>query len=185
MARRANDLLDVFRLGSAEGRTTGRGASKGRGGSKGGGGKGRSGRASQPDGVVLTSRQVVLGSSVLVLLLVLAFMAGLGFGKGRGEALRHDTPKPEGALYIRGTMPDISRTTGRPPDLEKIVEDLGAMGLEPQYVHIDEAANRLIPIHIGPFTSADSANQWLAELRKARLASEWPFRFGEPVFLER
>ena len=116
MARKATDLLDVFRYGEGddgEGRAAGgRTASKARP-SKG------SRRAARKragfDGMILTRRQVILGASVCCLLVALSFVLGLSAGSPGGDTPAASRTTPAGAgIIVRGQLPAMDPASQRP-----------------------------------------------------------------------
>lgn len=185
MARRTTDLLDVFRD---------RGA-------------GRSGKPEEPaapkapkkpfDGLFLLPRQLLLGSSVVVLLLVFAFVLGLSMGRRGGsggtEALQANAARAEDPeanvrrVYVLGRAP-VTSATGLAANEPAKLRDLLASdryGVDPARIWIaaDPNDSQQWIVFLGPFAHEKQATDYLSShrLTTARLGgSHAPFQ--RPVY---
>ena len=186
MARRTTDLLDVFRD---------RGA-------------GRSGKAEEPaapkaprkpfDGLFLLPRQLLLGSSVVVLLLVFAFVLGLSMGRrsgsGNGQALQANAPRAEDPeanvrrVYVLGHVPVTSTTGLAANEPAKLRDTLTSdrFGVDPERIWIAADPNdpQQWVVFLGPFANQKQVTDYLNvhRLTTARIGgSHAPFQ--RPVYL--
>ena len=191
MARKATDLLDVFRHGgdhddgdsrvvsSDRARAAKRAKAKRKAPGKGKGtGKGF-------DGLILTKRQVVLGASVCCLLVALSFVLGLSAGRPSTDTPAASRTAATGQIVIRGTMPSVHPGNQRPLDVETIREDLvREYRIPASNLRIRRAGGQLI-LEIGVFQSRGQAEQWLQDsaLDMAHLYGSNPFAPAEYVTL--
>src|SRR5262245_31965965 len=180
MPRRTTDLLDVFRAErpSPGGRPAGDAAP--------------SGPKRTFEGLFLVPRQLLLGSCVVVLLLVFAFVLGLSVGR-RGtpppsNALQGNTPRTtrpaEVGHYVVGRVPyvDAARQARIAPAVlrDRLVENYG-VPTERIWVR-DDADGKQWRLYIGPFASQQQAMEFLMKhtLIKAKLGPGYPFE--TPVY---
>ena len=185
MARRTTDLLDVFRD---------RGA-------------GRSGKPEEPatpkapkkpfEGLFLLPRQLLLGSSVVVLLLVFAFVLGLSMGRrsggGNGQALQATSARGQEAVadtpgvYVLGRVPVTNAAGLAANEPAKIFALLTSerFGVDPARLWI--AADPNDPqqwiLFMGPFATETQATEYLRShrLTTARVGGSH-FPFQRPVY---
>ncbi len=191
MARKATDLLDVFRFGDEDGdeRTrhdTARGnrraspKKKRRDAREAGQRRGRW----RVESLQLGRRQILLACSAVALLLMLSFVLGLSTGRaGQGAtpgqaALHRKTPA---YLVIRGTLPLLDPTT-RKPILPSHVADIlkRDYGLRRGQLQMHRADGQLV-IDVGPFPSEAGAREYLRKsgLEMMHLYMKDPFRWPE------
>jgi len=200
MARKATDLLDVFRFGDEEddarAQRDGRAADSKSGSSKGARRKKAAGkknakaqRASAAPGsrrrlesLILNRRQLVLAGSAMALLLMLSFVLGLSTGrpgKAAGDAaIQRTTPS---YLVIRGTLPLLDPTTRKPIEPRHVADILKRdYGLRRSQLQMHGANGRLV-IEVGPFPSEAQARDYLRQsgLEMMHLYMEDPFRAAE------
>ena len=166
MARKATDLLDVFRYAGDGDDGDGRVVSsdRGRKGSK----KKKARKAKSKgadkgfDGVILTRRQVILGASVCCLLVALSFVLGLSAGRPGSE----DTPAASrtaanGRVVIQGEMPAIHLSTQRPIDVDAVRSELVRVyGVPSGNLRISSRDGRIL-LQIGLFGSKEEAQAFL------------------------
>lgn len=180
MAKRANDLLDVFRGASSQGSSTPRRARKKQGG------RSSSKRRGGPEGVFLAPRQVLLVSSAMVLLLVLAFTVGLGVGRGgfgSGTAALQKKAAPT-FYWIRGSIPSRDVVGGRPVDRDALLVELGKeLGLQRRNLAAVPADGDLLHVYVGWWTTQAEAQAYLRLKHLDSLRLKWgaPFHFAEIV----
>ncbi len=176
MGRRSTDLLDVFRPGVQGPAPAKPSAPKRRSSSS-------SGRF---QGFFLGPRQLVLGSSVALLLLVLSFTLGLGVGRkaGRGataadvQSLRRETT----VWVLKGRLPRVDPNTGGELTAEKVAVELQRMYRIPaERVRVAVGEDGLT-VAIGPFANEKEAARFYQQQRMQalRLWSSFPFRFSKP-----
>ncbi len=185
MAKKATDLLDVFRLGSAENasRAARSSASRKRKPSK---------RRSGPpeEGIQLGGRQLLLASCIGVLLIVLAFTVGLGVGRrgvmDTGPSLSRGTPASN-VYWIRGTLPTHDHVMNGPVIPGEVVRELYEWHkIHPDRVRISLGPKKsLLQIDVGPFPTAAAAEAFHKDqnMKVIRLRHGSPFRF-ESVLAE-
>jgi hypothetical protein len=188
MARKATDLLDVFRHGGdEEPDDSGRVASGDR--------KRAAKRAQQKqkqkardkaqaskgfEGLILSKGQLVLAGSACCLLLVLSFVLGLSTGRpGPQEiaAIRKDVPAKATLVMIRGELDQVHPATQRAISPSQLRSDLmGDFSVPAGNLRIRTEGGRLI-VEIGPFKSPESARAWLQRegLDMAHLYGSDPF----------
>lgn len=192
MARKANDLLDIFRYqpegadeadgGAREKKRQRRDPNKGR--SAGGGtrtGSAGSGRGSKkaarakrvarrPGGdgyrLDLTQRHVVLGGSVLALLLVLSFTLGLAAGRGKDGGSEEVSLQRSAArghsFYVSGTIPNILPSTGQRVRGKRIQQELMEDFLLERSRFKIFSGKNEWRITVGPFASDADARRFVA-----------------------
>jgi hypothetical protein len=185
MARKATDLLDVFRFSDDGGdddshSDRGRGASKAR--------KPKKKETAKPrqrvQGLILNRRQIVLGSSAIALLLVLSFVLGLSTGRS-GPATQPTKIERRTAtrFAIRGSLPLLDKATQKAIEPKAVAAILKRdYGLDRDHLQLGKADGRLI-IDVGPFRSERAAREWLesSNLEMLHLFMEDPFRWPEYV----
>lgn len=175
MGRKATDLLDVFRLASGE-PAAAKTESKRHARKP----KKKQKQRKRFEGVFLAPRQVLLGSAVLLLLVVLSFTVGVGFGRSGGDgtdlapALSRTTQ-----WYIRGSLKEVDAIRGTVVDPAEVAEDLVDMHQVPR----DRISVRTKPeggvyVFVGPFASEAQARRYFGEmaLGPARVRGGVPFR---------
>lgn len=180
MARKATDLLDVFRYGggddddknvtsSSRGRTAKQAKRKKRAAPSGKKGF---------DGLILTRRQVVLGASVCCLLVALSFVLGLSAGRpGDDTPAASRTAGAETAIVIRGTMTAVNPSTQKAIDVEDLRRELvHEFRVPSDSLRIRAEEGRLV-LEIGVFASQEAAESWLKQraLDMAHLYGSSPF----------
>jgi hypothetical protein len=179
MGRRSTDLLDVFRPGGGSGSEPRREASAK---------KPRAPKSPRApfEGMFLGPRQLILGGSVAVLLLVLSFTVGLGVGRQAGRAGESPAPpslRRETTVWVvRGSLDRVDAATSTELSEERVLEEMGRRfpWLPRERVRLD-AAGGSIAITVGPFRDEREAEGFLAtRLRSARLWSKFPFRLSKP-----
>jgi hypothetical protein len=180
MPRKSTDLLDVF------------GAGRGSGGGRTPPSKPpaapREPKSRRPfEGVFLGPRQVVLASSIGVLLLVLSFTVGIGVGKSGGKrpdgapALKREST----AWILRGELSRIDAARGEDVTEARILQELERrFGVPRTMVRID-VTTEPATIVIGPFPTEADARAFLDSKRLvlARLGSGAPFRYSKPLMV--
>ncbi len=176
MAKRANDLLDVFRLASGQGDGS---APRGRGRRK---ATPRARKKKAADGVFLQPRQVVLLSSTVVLLVVLAFAAGLGYGRrgSSGIALqRRSAHDANIAWWIRGKLRSKDDLTGHAIAPEAVIRELlSRYNIAEDYVRVVPEDSERLAIFLGPFSSEAKAHAYYEAQRLGTLRLRW----GSPFY---
>ena len=183
MAKKATDMLDVFRLGSAESAPS----RKRRSSAKQSRPAARR-ASSSADGIQLGGRQLLLASCVGVLLIVLAFTVGLGVGRRGlttgGPQLNRPTAIAD-HYWIRGQLPGHDRLIDAPVNPSDVVRELQQVHKIP---HGLVAIRRLpkdgaLEIDVGPFPSKTDAEAFRSarSMKMIRLPTGSPFRFAEVV----
>jgi hypothetical protein len=178
MARRTTDLLDVFRDR----------------------GTGRSGKPEEPaqpkapkkpfEGMFLLPRQLLLGSSVVVLLLVFAFVLGLSMGRRGGnstQALQANTARAQEAesntpgVYVLGRVP-VTNPGGLKRNEPTAIRDMltaDRFGVDPARLWIAADPNDAQQwiLTVGPFANKKQAADYLMShrLTTARIGGALPF----------
>ena len=137
-------------------------------------------------GLVLSARQVWLGGSAAALLLLLTFFLGLAMGRGDDSdtpstQLRKDTPPQY--VMVQADF-SLRRPSGKAMTRREVAHELTQKFGVPAKAIIDIRAegDRMV-VELGPFRSADSANEYLEKwgLPAAHLNLEAPFRFHDVV----
>jgi hypothetical protein len=191
MARKATDLLDVFRFSSdaPKGSKKDKRAEKRRERSEASPGSPTQTRAPRArfEGIFLPPRQMLLGGSVLVLLLALSFTVGLGVGRSSASPTAPDASGPSlrretYAWALRGEIPKMDVARAEAPTETRIVRELGRKyGVPSDKLRVDAKGDPVV-IWVGPFETEEAATAFLAarNLGTARLWSAAPFRFTKP-----
>jgi hypothetical protein len=173
MPRRDSDLLAVFRPSSSGGP---------------GGAKPPADRKPGPrrrfEGVFLGPRQVLLGSSVVVLLLVLSFTVGIGVGRsGERSGVAPSLERETAVWVLRGRLGAMDFARAETLDAEGIARELESKyGVPRRMVRVD-GTGEPIWVTIGSFRTREEAQRFLTEhrLATARLGSAAPFRTAVPI----
>jgi hypothetical protein len=187
MARKATDLLDVFRFSSEGGGDDSGSAPKKRRPSrkqaakkKGGGGR----RKARFEGIALNRRQVVLASSAIGLLLILSFFLGLAAGGSGGDDTDAALERRAARRYvIRAFVPLVDPAARKPADPVRLARNIARdYGIDPRNLRARRRGAD-IAIDIGPFPSRDEARRWLERsgLELCRIHMQDPFRFPEYI----
>jgi hypothetical protein len=187
MARKATDLLDVFRYGGGDDdddRAGGKPARRARTPRR----RKRSGASRREpaprerpgfQGLILSRRQLVLAGSAMLLLLVLTFVVGVSAGRPSrtqgGRALNRTALRD--MLMVRGTMPALDRATRKEVDLRevrRILEERHHVPPANLRIHVEHG---LVRIDIGPFRSERRAREYVerTQLDTAHLFGADPF----------
>lgn len=193
MSRRATDLLDVFR---AERPEPGR-ASSSRGTGERGPEKPAAASAAQRafEGLFLYPRQLLLGSAVVVLLLVFAFVLGLSVGRRGGAAASTaalarsegrtglEAPADETRVFVLARVPYVDKgraTPNEPRALERSLVDLRSVPPERLWI-LDEPASQGWLLVLGPFADKPRAAEFLRDrtLTRAKIGGVYPFESAE------
>ncbi|MDJ0975858.1 MAG: hypothetical protein QNJ98_15465 [Planctomycetota bacterium] len=163
MARKASDLLDVFRLrpessggdSSPKRKASGRGSKASKQPKR-----KKTTRTSRPSEVVLslTRRQMMYAGCVGVLLMALSFTLGVTLGGGNGDddgpALRRDAPIE---WYILGELPMRSEPAAREVDVQRAAVKLRhELGVAVDKLKLSKTQTHY-RLWIGPFESRDDA----------------------------
>jgi len=163
MAKRTHDLLDVFRPGPS----------------------GRSGKPAAKgvtaDGIFLAPRQVLLLASTLVLLVVLAFTAGLGYGRSpRRAMLDHTVRTTEPAtIWIKGTLSSQGSTASAPLTAEAVIRTLRReFGISGGNVRVIPEGQGRYGVYLGHFPSEAKAKAYLQRKQLDLLRLPW----GSPFY---
>ncbi|MHC5010923.1 MAG: hypothetical protein ACYTG6_08240 [Planctomycetota bacterium] len=179
MGRKATDLLDVFRQASGEpstgGREPRRGASRPKKAPK---------QRRRFEGVFLAPRQVLLGSAVLLLLVVLSFTVGVGFGRSGGGGDAAPALSRTTQWYIRGSLKEVDAIRGTVVDPAEVAEDLADMHQVPrERVSVRTKPDGGVFVFVGPFASEAQARRYFGEmaLGPARVRGGVPFRRAEYI----
>lgn len=195
MARKASDLLDVFRLkpadpegddaasrkaasrksGSRKERKaakTGRGSSSSGSSSK----RRRSGGGAGDEVVSVSRRQLVYAGSVVVLLMALSFTLGVSMSgdSGAQPALKKETPKH---WYIVGYVSKTSLLADKKVDIRKAATELfHRFGVSRKLLMIHDLGTRY-RMRLGPFDSKDEGYRYAEryQLSGFNHAGEAPF----------
>jgi hypothetical protein len=184
MARKATDLLDVFRYGGDEDENdSGQGVSSERRRSK----KKRKKAVAKPPadrkgfrGLILSQRQVVLAGSACCLLVVLSFVLGVTAGRpGSGDtpAIRKDVADSSRWFVIQGELDQVHPATQKALDPAKVRTDLVRdYRLRSQNLRIREGDRSLL-LEVGPFRTEQRARDFLRDsgLDMAHLYGADPF----------
>ena len=182
MARKATDLLDVFRFaddgdgGTADDAKRGGGA-KGR--AKKGGATKRKAAANRSgfDGLILTKRQVILGASVCCLVVALSFVLGLSAGRPDTDTPAASRTAATGRVVIRGVMPAVHPATQNPLDPAALHAELvREYQLPAGNLRVRRVGGQLY-LEIGLFDSKAQAEEFLRDrgLDMAHLYGADPF----------
>jgi hypothetical protein len=175
MGRRSTDLLDVFRPGGGSGSEPRRETPAK---------KARAPKSPRTpfEGLFLGPRQLVLGGSVAVLLLVLSFTVGLGVGRKAGRA--GDGAAPTALLrtttiwVVRGSLDRVD-PTGAEITEDRVREEMARRF--PWISHRIDASGSTIVVTAGPFRDEREAATVLeTRLRTVRLWTKFPFRLSKP-----
>jgi hypothetical protein len=180
MARKSTDLLDVFR---AEKRVAESGPAR------------PSPKAPREkrsfEGLLLLPRQLLLGGSVLVLLLVFAFVLGLSVGRrgAEGDAaalsaqIRRDAAPTKRAWFVVGRVPLVDPVRQAANEPLRLYGDLvHAKGVSADRIWIqDDPTRQHLQVLLGPFTDKRQATDFLmrANLLVARLGGVSAFQSPE------
>ncbi len=163
MARRATDMLDVFR---AEHPAPGDGARS----------KERAAPAKRGfSGLVLLPRQILLCSAVVLLLLTFTFVLGLSVGRrdgsgdvaggAGGQSLSRDNPRgPQARLiYVEARVPYMDPARHVANDPATLVENLvRTRGVSRDHIWItDDIAAQRLRVLIGPFPGSEEGVEYL------------------------
>jgi hypothetical protein len=186
MARKATDLLDVFRLAGEPGEEAPEGEARGTRRAAAHKRKAPRPARRRVRGMILNQRQLLLGGSAIALLLVLSFVIGLSAGRGgrssgSGEALSATTAPRWFA--IRGTLPQLDPATQKPVDPSQVMAILQRdYGLQPAQVVMRPSGDQLV-LEVGPFPSEEKARAYHrdAGLEMIQLHMHDPFRWPEYV----
>ncbi len=194
MARKATDLLDVFRHGGGDDdddrshvvesdrARTRRTKKKSKARAKAAGRKGF-------DGVILTKRQVILAASACCLLVAGSFVLGLTAGRpgaGDGPAMQRSSDA-ESVWVIRGAMHAINPGTQKAVDVDELRGQITReFGVPNRNLRIYPQQGRLV-LEIGPFGSEQRALDYLRKsgLDMAHVSGADPFLRREVVRLSR
>lgn len=188
MARKATDLLDVFRFSNEDGDDTertpkARPKRPKRAGKKKAAARG-DGRRSRFEGISLNRRQVLIASSAVGLLLLLSFFLGLAAGgsdSGDGSA---SLERREARRYvIRARVPLVDPARRKQADPAALKQALSRdYRIHSRNLRVRRMGADVV-IDIGPFASRDKARQWLERsgLELWRVHMQDPFRFAEYV----
>lgn len=165
MMRRDEDLLSLF--DSRRRAETRARAERANSRSKGTGSRRAPRTKGEGAGLVLTQRQVLLGSCVGTLLLVLAFFTGLAAGRPSsgvaGTSLQREAARgPRKAIRIRFESMDMA--TGRPVSRADLQRRMLTDWRIPQesVLAVTASAGRWI-VDIGPFSSEQAADAWIRQ----------------------
>jgi len=189
MARKATDLLDVFRLGgqASESERAEDAPKRRERGERKARARREPRRESSEPVLSLTRRQVVLAGSALGLLLVLGFTLGLATGRaGGGDRAEPALQRTTGSAYwIQGRIDAMDMVNLRPVDSHEVLRDLVLrFGLPKDGVRILPEKTDLV-IEIGPFASLERAQAYAKanRLDLINVRSSAPFRW--PRFVEK
>lgn len=190
MARKASDLLDVFRLKPADptgddaasrksgARKKSKAAKAGRKSSASGGSakRRRSGSSTGDEVVSVSRRQLVYAGSVVVLLMALSFTLGVSMsGDGAAQpALKKETPKD---WYIVGYVSKTSLLADKKVDIRKAATELfHRFGVARKLLMIHDLGTRY-RMRLGPYESKDEAYRYAEryQLSGFNHAGEAPF----------
>ncbi len=191
MSRRSTDLLDVFRSERAQ---PGRGAA-GRASDRGPDAEPRAGAGRRAfQGLFLEPRQLLLGSSVVVLLLVFAFVLGLSVGRrgatpGAAALARTEGREAAGLLgddtrvFVLGRVPymDMTRATqNEPQTLFRSLTEMRTVPADRLWI-LDEKESQAWVVVLGPFPDKPRAAEFLRQLNltRARVGGSYPFEAPE------
>jgi len=180
MAKKATDLLDVFHLGAAEQAPS---TSRRRTGSM-RKTKGRRNAAHASEGLFLARRQVLLASSVFVLLLVLAFTVGLGVGRHGAHTARTALDRTTTTVWVlRARIDRYDAIRSRHITYEDLLRALEQGGIPPSSVRVDADAEDAFAVLVGPFADEAQARTWRKNsgIDRVRIGNQSPFRFAQVV----
>lgn len=186
MARKATDLLDVFRFNNEDGKDDHE-RKKRRKAAATGTRKRKSARRAAGkssggfEGIHLSPRHLLLASCACVLLLVLSFTLGLATGRPSGSARQAPALKRETPVVIRTKLPLIDPANSKPTDPKRIRRKLRhEHGIKDHHLRIWRDGSYLV-LEVGPFQSEASARSYLRSsgLELAHINMEDPFRWPE------
>lgn len=188
MARKASDMLDVFRLRPESSGTDSKPKQKTGRGSKASTKPKRTkaSKSARAEDVVLslTRRQTMYAGCVGVLLLALSFTLGVGLGGGDegqgGPALRRDAPQP---WYILGELPMASALSQKDIDIRDAARQLRReLAVAQDKLSLSKTRNRY-RLWVGPFDTRDAAFRYHAnyQLDTFRHQGISPFNPGQFV----
>jgi len=181
MARKATDLLDVFRYGGGDDD-----ADRSRTASTPRARKARTPKAPKApakrrafEGLILSKRQLILTGSAMLLLVVLSFVIGLSAGRPGSGRTDPAAQRTTGAtmLMIRGAMPSLDPATRRPIDPSEVLQVLARdYHLSARYVTVKVSEGQIL-IDIGPFRSEQRARMYMerAQVDVIRIHGADPF----------
>jgi len=189
MARKATDLLDVFRFADEseddqaqrDDRRGRKRAPKERPAKRAAAAPSRRGAEGRggAEGLQVNRRQLVFGSSAIVLLLVLSFVLGLSTGRSRtptgGAAIQRQVPR---RIAIRGELPRLDPATQQPVEPAEVARLLKRdFGLDAKHLRVEPRDGFLV-IDVGPFNSEEAAARYLRDsgLELLHLHMDAPFR---------
>ncbi len=178
MARKATDLLDVFRFADDDGDGKGAAASKARPTSKASAAKKAKAKGGRGfDGLILTRRQVILGASVCCLVVALSFVLGLSAGRPGEPTPAASRTAGASKVVIRGTMPAVNPSTQNPLDPAELHAELVREYRVPRgNLRVREVGGRLY-LEIGLFDSRQEAEAFLE-----RLGLDMAYLYGTAPF---
>ncbi len=185
MARKATDLLDVFRYGGDEDEndpsqvvSSAQRRSKAKKKKK-AAAKRAAGRKGFR-GLILSQRQVVLAGSACCLLVVLSFVLGVTAGRpgsATTPSIQKDVSESSQWVVIQGEMPQVHPATQKALDPATVHGDIVRdYRIRTQNLRIREGAGVLI-LEVGPFRTDERARDFLRDsgLDMARLYGADPF----------
>jgi hypothetical protein len=191
MARKATDLLDVFRFNNEEEeggheskqrRKAAARAASAAGKTKAATARKKKSRGAS-DGITLSARQLLLASCAGVLLLVLSFTLGLATGSPSGSAPTEAPLARQTLVMIRATVPLVDPASRQKADPERIRRQLmHEFPIKSQHLQIHEEGAHLV-LEIGPFTSEQKADAFRRStgLELAHINMQDPFRWVDIV----
>ncbi len=180
MARKATDMLDIFRFEPEDGgdgrKRPKKGAGKRKQTAKPRATKRNATAGSRGGAFPMQRRHMMLGGSVVGLLLVLAFTLGLAAGKGGGTTT--PTLSAETQIFVLGKVPELDWQTQSRTNPERIRRLLRKeFAVDASLIRL-QTKNGEHWIYLGPFRTKDDARRYLERkgLDQGEIGTGYPFR---------
>jgi hypothetical protein len=184
MARKATDLLDVFRFSGEGEQDDAKPSRQRRARKRANRGAGKGAGRTRFEGIQLNPRQLLLASSALLLLLVLSFTLGLATGRpDAGSEASAALTRRSSQVAIRARLPMVDPATSKPATGEQVLAELARdFRIQRRNLRIRRDGQDWI-VDVGPFSDEAEAQRYLRRsgLELAHIHMEDPFRYAEIV----